>query len=267
MQEKQIKKFIEQVKLESTYKKFLKNDIINQLINIFNGDFTKLSYSSEIKNPLEIALEFYKEYNIKYYNIIIKAIQGKKIIIRKDIGKPFTDTKNNTTHITLYGNDGDIFIIVHELAHFIDRNNNPSIIPNEYWFLSETFAFYMEKKLQIWLDEKYKDLIYIRENNRMFFENKISKAIENELYYESLYKQKGIIEESDIDIGKIKSILKYDISDNIINYLLQYPLANILSHYLINNHLIQDDSELFKQCININLYEILQDYSKSKRTI
>ncbi len=34
MKEQQIKKFIEQVKLELTYKKFLKIDIIYQLIDI-----------------------------------------------------------------------------------------------------------------------------------------------------------------------------------------------------------------------------------------
>lgn len=268
MENRQIKKFIEQVKLESTYRKIIKSDIIYQLINKFNAAFDKKNYSSEIENPLEIALQFYKEHNVKYYNLIIEGIESERIIISEDSGKSFTDTKNNTTYIRLYGKDGDLFIIVHELAHFIDRNSNPTIIPDEYWFLSETFAFYIEKKLEIWLgSEKYKDLISTRTNNRMYFESKMLKAIENELYYESLYKQKGTIEESDIDIKKIKSIIQYDVSSNIVNYLLQYPLANILSDCLINNRLIQNDNEIVEKCMNMNLYKILEDYFANQKTL
>lgn len=269
MKEQQIKRFIEQVKSELTYKKILKSDIIYQLINIFNTasvTLEKQNYSSEIENPLEMALEFYKEYNMEYYNTIIENIQNRRIIINKNIGKSFTDTKNNTTNISLCGNDGDLFNIVHELTHFIDRNSKPPIIPDEYWFLSETFAFYIEKRLENWLLNKdYKDLIYTRRNNRIFFENKMLEAIENQLYYENLYRQKGIIVESDIDIKKIKSIIKYDVPYNIVNYLLQYPLANILSSCLINNYIIQDDNQLVEKCINMDLYKILEDYSASTK--
>ncbi|MBE6154632.1 MAG: hypothetical protein E7163_03580 [Firmicutes bacterium] len=266
MENQQIKKFIAQVKLESTYRKILECDIIYQLINIFNVEIDKQSYSCEIENPLKIALQFYKEYNTQYYNTIIEQIKSKRIVISQNNGKSFTDTENNTAHIRLYGNDGDLFTIVHELAHFIDRNNNPPIIPDKYWFLSETFAFYIEKKLEIWLkNKKYKDLISTRKNNRIYFENNMLKAIENELYYESLFRQKGTIEVSDIDIKKIKSIMQFDISSNIINYLLQYPLANILSDYIINNHLLSNDCELAEICINIDLYKMLENYLSNKK--
>lgn len=93
------------------------------------------------------------------------------------------------------------------------------------------------------------------------------EAIENELYYENLYKQKGRIVESDIDIKKIKSIIKYDVPYNIVNCLLQYPLANILSSCLINNYIIQNDNQLVEKCINMDLYKILEDYSLSKKTL
>ena len=67
------------------------------------------------------------------------------------------------------------------------------------------------------------------------------KAVENELYYEKIYQENGIIEEKYIDIQKIKSIKRQDVSFNIVNYLLQYPVANILSNYLINNNLVHSD--------------------------
>ena len=102
---------------------------------------------------------------------------------------------------------------------------------------------------------------------RIYFENKMLEAIENELYYENLYSQNGIIVESDIDIKKIKSIMKYEVPSNIVNYLLQYPLANVLSSYLINNHIMQDDNQLVEKCINTDLYKVLEDYSVIKKTL
>ena len=104
--------------------------------------------------------------------MIIENIKNEIIVISKVSGKSFVDTKNGKAYIKLYENDNDLFIIAHELAHFIDRNSNTTIIPDKYWFLSETFAFYIEKKLEIWLkSEKYENLISTRTNNRIYFEN------------------------------------------------------------------------------------------------
>ena len=49
------------------------------------------------------------------------------------------------------------------------------------------------------------------------------------------------------------SIIKYDVPYNIVNYLLQHPLPNILSDYLIDNNIIQDDNELAEKCMNLDL--------------
>ncbi|MDD6223977.1 MAG: hypothetical protein PUB18_03155 [bacterium] len=56
MKVKEIEEFIEQVKLESTYRKFLKINIIYQLTNIFNGDFIKQIYSNKIEKTLIMML-------------------------------------------------------------------------------------------------------------------------------------------------------------------------------------------------------------------
>lgn len=118
--------FIEKVKLESNYRKFVKTDVIYQLINIFNGNYKKHHYPKKIKNTLEVALEFYKYYNNQYYNMILEAIHNNK---------SFVDTQSNKAFIKLFGNDADIFVLVHEFAHFIDINCNPHIIPSEYKFI------------------------------------------------------------------------------------------------------------------------------------
>ena len=266
MEKIDIKNFIEQIKLESTYRKFLEKDIIYQLIDIFNIEITKIDYLVTIKNPLKLALQFYKEYNIEYYNMILEGFKNKRIIFQNK-EKSFTDTQNNKAYIKLQGNDGDVFILVHELAHYIDRNSNPHIVPDEYWFLSETFAFYVEKKLENWLiSDKYNKLIYTIINNRKYFEKRMVIAIKYELYYEDLFNKNGNIFDSDIDLKKIEYIKRFNVSSNIVNNLLEYPLAYILSNYLINNSLLQNDNELVKTCLNTNLYEILNDlFNKNKK--
>lgn len=267
MKNSQVKEVIRKIKDESQYKKFVERDIIYQLIDIFKCNYNKLNYPIRIKNPLEISLEFYKEYNEKYYKMILDGIDSGKIIITDNSGKSFTNLKNKNAYINLFGNDSDIFVIVHELAHYIDINSNPQIISDKYWFLSETFAFYMEKKLEAWLNhEKYKDLISIRRNNRIYYESRMLTAIEIELYYEELYKEKGIIEENDIDFEKIKILENYNES-NLVNYLLQYPLANILSNYLIQQNIIIKDDEFINICLNVNLYEIIKKHANKNKKI
>ncbi|HIU40282.1 MAG TPA: hypothetical protein IAB68_03190 [Candidatus Aphodocola excrementigallinarum] len=263
MKDSETKEFVKKVKVESAYRKFIKKDIIYKIINIYDKNFNKQSYPNKIDDPLKIALDFYKNYNINYYNIIINGLRNKRIVISKENGKSFVDKENNKSFIRIYDNDADVYVIVHELAHFIDGNSNPKIVPNQYWFLSEVFSFYMEKKLELYLkNEKYSDLISARINNRMYYESKMVEAIKNELWYEDLYRKNGVIKKEDIYIKKIKTIIKYDIECNIVNYLLMYPVANILSDKLIKDAIITNDNELVKECLNMNLYDVLEDYQQ-----
>lgn len=267
MEESFIELFIKRVKLESNFHKFLKEDLIYQFIDYFKKDYTKKQYSKNIENPLKIAIKFYKDYNIQYYEILLNGIRNGKININDTIKKSFVDTKNNKIFIRLSGNDSDVFVLVHEFAHFIDRNLNPTIIPDEYNFLCEVFPFYIEKQLEFWLsDKKFYDLIQIRRENRMYFESRMINAIESELFYESLYKESGQIEVEALDSVKIKSIMSYDYDLNIglINYLLRYPLANVLSDYLISNQLVKNDADICKICLNTNLYEVLKSIKQEK---
>lgn len=259
MNEELGKSFLERVKLESNFHKFLKEDIIYQFIDYFKKDYIKKQYPKNIENPLEIALQFYKYYNKKYYEMILNGINENKIIISDDVEKPFVNTESNKAFIKLCGNDSDLFILVHEFAHFIDRNCIPKIIPNEYHFLCEVFSFYMEKQLELWLhDKKYENLIQIRRNNRKYFESRMLNAVEYELSCERLYKETGKIELDNLDTTKVKSIMRYnDLNVGFVNYLLRYPLANILSEYLIHNQEIKNDADICKICLNTNLYDIM----------
>lgn len=260
-------KFLEMIKLESTFHRYLKRDVINRFIVIFNGDYENKKYSKEIDNPLDFALQFYKDYNVSYYQMILKGIEERKIIISKDINQSFVDTFSGGAFIELENNDSDIFKLVHEFAHFIDRNLAPSIIPDEYYFLSEVFSFYMEKKLEIFLEEsKYSDLIATRRNNRVFFESKMMKVVAYVLKVEDLYKDSDKVSEEFLDSTRIKKVMNYDYDLNvgIVNYLLQYPLANVLSSYLLSEHGLLKDQDIFKACLDTNLYEALESKTLKK---
>lgn len=199
--------------------------------------------------------------------MILGAINNDRIIINDENEKSFVNTESNRAFIKLFGNDSDLFILVHEFAHYIDRNLSPTIIPNEYNFLCEVFSLYMEKQLELWLnDKKYDNLIEIRNNNRMYFESIMLNAIEYELFCEKLYKESGQINISDLDKSRIKVIMSYDydLSDGLVNYLLRYPLANILSDYLISNQALNNDNDICEKCLNTNLYEILENYKIMK---
>lgn len=258
-----IRKFIEKVQVESSYKKFLKLDIIEQMISIFKGNYQKSAYPNQISNCLELALQFYKNYNYKFYKMIVYGIENKKIIISRKILKPYTDTDKGMAYIRMYENDGDLFLLVHEFAHYIDRNSEPKIISSNLDCLSEVFSFFMEKQLELWLPkDKYDDLIFARRNNRIYFESNMLKAVEYELYYEKLFYKNGKIEEDEMDIEKIRFIMKYANRD-LINYLMRYPLANVLSDYLVNIKFNIDKEDLCEKCLQTDLYSVLHGWSNN----
>lgn len=267
MKNYELNQYIERIKIESNSHKFLKEDFIKQLITTFKKDYFKESYLKTIKKPLEIALQFYKDFNPLYYEMLINAINNQEIIINSNIEKSDTDTENKKIYIKPSENDSDLFMMVHEFAHYIDLNCNPPIIPNEYSFLCEVFSLYMEKQLELWLDnQKYEKLIKTRKNNRMYFESKMLTAIEYQLMYERLWKETGKIELSNLDIDKVKWIMRYDYDqkDGLVNYLLRYPLANILSDYLINNSLVEKDQDISKICLATDLYKVLEYFKNEK---
>ena len=258
-----IRKFIEKVQVESSYKKFLKLDIIEQMISIFKGNYQKSAYPNQISNCLELALQFYKNYNYKFYKMIVYGIENKKIIISRKILKPYTDTDKGMAYIRMYENDGDLFLLVHEFAHYIDRNSEPKIISSNLDCLSEVFSFFMEKQLELWLPkDKYDDLIFARRNNRIYSESNMLKAVEYELYYEKLFYKNGKIEEDEMDIEKIRFIMKYANRD-LINYLMRYPLANVLSDYLVNIKFNIDKEDLCEKCLQTDLYSVLHGWSNN----
>ena len=77
--------------------------------------------------------------------MLINGLNNGSIIISDSLLKSYVDTTAAQAYIKLNGNDNDLFILVREYVHYIDRNMSPPIVPDTYWFFAETYAFYLEK--------------------------------------------------------------------------------------------------------------------------
>lgn len=261
------KSFIEQVVKESSKKKILTREALDLLIDFFTGDYPKEEYPKTIKDPKSLALEFYKKYNENYYDMLINGLNNGSIIIEDSLLKSYVDTTTAQAHIKLNGNDNDLFILVHEYAHYIDRNMSPPIVPDTYWFFAETYAFYLEKQLELYLGKEYPEyhnLIQARRNNRMHYESKMVDALATELHYEDLYRKKQNLSAEDIDESDMNRVARYNFTIEIVNCLSQYPVANIISSRLLANNLVKDEHEFVDACLSIDLISILSGTENKK---
>lgn len=234
----------------------LKKDFILELIDEFNVFVEKLMYPDNNVGSLSVALDFYKNFNLDYYNMIIQGINNKDIILDGDSSN--VNTKSCKAYIKLMGNDGDIITIVHELAHYIDSKSNPHIVPNNYWFLEETFAFYIERELEKFLGQEYKYLFDIRKNNRLYMEKNMLEIIKLALHYENEYFKNGKLELTEKDSKNIKRIMKVG-ENNLINFCLSYPIANITSLYLVNFCTNVTHENFCELCLSYNIEEFFYD--------
>lgn len=233
----------------------LEKDFVLELIDEFDISIDKLNYPDNNLASLELSLNFYKNFNLNYYNIIIDGINNKEVIVSDEFNS-HVNTKNSRAYIKLMGNDGDVITIVHELAHYIDRKLN--IVPDKYWFLGETFAFYIERELEKFLDQKYEYLFDIRKNNRLYMEKNMLQLIKLALHYENEYLKNGKLELTQQDSKNIKRIMKVG-EDNLINFLLSYPIANITSLYLINFCSNMTKDNFCELCLTYNIKEFFRE--------
>lgn len=253
--------FIKKVEIESNYKKFLRPDLIKKIAAIYKQiNLEEIEYKKDLDVCIELALEFYREYNYDYYLMIINGILNNEIQYIDYNSVSFVDTETNTACIKRFWNDSDVFVVVHEFAHYIDRKSN--IIPDKYNFLAEVFSRFIERKLMEFLVKKgLGTLVNVRMNNMLYTDSVMLKAIEYQLHCEEIYKQNGKLTDDDLDIEKIKLVMGYSQS-NLINYYLRYPIGTILSDYLINNDLVKSNTLFAKRCLETDLYDVSDDFAR-----
>ena len=240
---KQILNCLEElIEREAQYTLVLSLNEITQLKKGFSFSIDHPHYPKNSLDSFAIVSTFFKKNYPKYYDMIQDGIEKGSIRISHDIAtmkKSCFDFITMTSYILLQENDGDLFLLVHELGHFIDVNLSPTLVPYEKNYLCETIAFYMEKKLQSYLlslDKRYQDLIDMRILARLYFEKRFLKRIDHLLFYINLYQKHGFIPNEYYDEKKIQPLLTKNY-DHLIDYYLRYPLGNLYSTYLINHEM------------------------------
>lgn len=235
----------------------LKEEFILELIDEFDVPINKLDYPNNKLDNLSISLNFYKNFNLGYYNIINQGINNEDIIISNEFNS-HVETESSKTYIKLMNNDGDIIMIAHELAHYVDRALKPHIVPDKYWIFGESFAFYIERELEKFLGQKYEYLFDIRKNNRLYMEKNMLQIIKLALHYKNEYLKSGKLELTEKDSKNIKRIMNLG-HDNLINFCLSYPIANITSLYLMNFGSNIDKENFCELCLSYDIKKFFED--------
>lgn len=257
-----IERFYNKIAEQSKYVKVLDVRIIKQMAELFEGKRKLIKYGhDEVDDALKMALDFYKDYNFEYYQIITQSIENGEIDLNSDVNK--VNTSSNKCYIKSIGNDSDLYIIVHELAHFIDRKTG--IIDDKHHFFSEVVSLYMEKMLEKYLEERNlcPNLIKARKSNRIRFERDMLRAMSYELYYEELYRDNPDKVKENIDMEKLKYIMGYD-SNNLVNYYIRYPIGNILSEYMLEHPEIKLQPKLANNLFKIDIRNLVNIYVDKK---
>lgn len=89
------------------------------------------------------------------------------------------------------------------------------------------------------------------------------KAIKYQLKYEKMYLERGTLRKEDINPKEMQLIKQYDYP-NLINYLIMYPIANVISDYLINFYSKLSDINLCQICLDTNLYEAIEIFQSKE---
>lgn len=250
-----LEQFYNRIQIESQYTKKLNNITIELIINKFNYRCEMMYYPVTVENPLKLVLNFYKNYNLKYYQMIIDGINKRKI--NMNASGNYFDIKNNICNINIKGNDSDIFLLVHEFAHYIDRELKPHIILEKHIILCEVFSYYMELEFEKSLTLEYSELIRIRRNNRMHsIVNKV-KMIELELYYEEEYLKQPSKFTNKINLNDARKLIKGN--NNLVNTYLRYPIGIILANYLQQNRL-RVSSSISNYLYELDIYDIIDKF-------
>ena len=119
-------------------------------------------------------------------------------------------------------------------------------------------CFLYWKRTRKKLGQKYEYLFEIRKNNRLYTEKNLLQIIKLALYYENEYLKTGKLELKEEDSKNIKRIMNIG-HDNLVNFCLSYPIANITSLYLINFCSNITREEFCKLCLSYDIKKFFKD--------
>lgn len=251
-----IDRFKTKVREESKYSKWLDHETIQMLDDYFLYCTFKKKYDRSDNDALDIALSFFYQYFKEYYGIISKGLSNGKIMISEYAPGNYTLPDERFSYVKLAGLESDMYIIIHELAHYIDVSLHPRIIREKKWVYAETVPFFVERTFESKEYQMYYRVINTRKTNRNHSTYDMLQAIKLMLKYEDHYRCFGNIDDI-LDEGEVKRIMSLR-TPNLVNSFLKYPIAILYSAYMLENN-ISLQKRLDTRLDSFDIHAIMRD--------
>lgn len=204
---------------------------ILKLINLFDIKAVRFRYEHKLSDPLDIALKFYKSFNRKFYDIIAQGILQDRVLIGPFCKKSYVNAKTKLCFIKPVGTDEDVYIMVHEMAHYVNVMLDDAFVDRSNVIYTEVFSYYIERLFDRYLIENgYLDLAIIRHQNRIESTCNIARNLKDFLELKKLYEKNvlGLLKEQE----KIQRILRCK-KDYPAQFYLRYLVGNLYSKTLV----------------------------------
>ena len=234
---------------------------VQKLIELFDVNAIKFKYENTLPDPLRVALEFYKAYDEQFYEIISLGILNDRILIGDFVKRSHVNVDKKMCYIKTEGNDHDVYVMVHEMAHYVNAILGQKFIDRNNVIYTEVFSYYMERQLDKFLLEKgYHQLVFTRYQNRTHSTCETARSLKNFLDLKRIYETNkfGLLFEKD----RITKLLRCD-RNYPAQFYLRYLIGTIYSRRLA---LEESDRPFISRINSLNLDDEISKFRRENLT-
>lgn len=240
----------------------ISEESIQKMIKLFDVKAIMFKYEKTISDPLRTALEFYKEYDKEFYEIISEGILNDRILIGDFVKRSYVSVDKKLCFIKTEGNDHDVYVMIHEMAHYVNAMLNQKFIDRNNSIYTEVFSYYMERQLDKFLIARgYYEVVFARYQNRTYSTCETAKSLKNFLTLKRIYETNklGLLLEQD----RIEKVLRCD-RNYPAQYYLRYLVGTIFSRRLAME---ESDKPFIERIKALDLDEEIARFSKENVTL
>ena len=204
---------------------------------------------------------FYKAYDEQFYEIISFGILNDRILIGDFVKRSHVNVDKKMCYIKTEGNDHDVYVMVHEMAHYVNAILGQKFIDRNNVIYTEVFSYYMERQLDKFLLEKgYHQLVFTRYQNRTHSTCETARSLKNFLDLKRIYETNkfALLFEKD----RITKLLRCD-RNYPAQFYLRYLIGTIYSRRLA---LEESDRPFISRINSLNLDDEISKFRRENLT-
>jgi len=234
---------------------------VQKLIELFDVNAIRFNYEKTLSDPLRTALEFYKSYDEDFYEVISWGILNDRVIIGDFVKKSHVNVEKRMCYIKTEGNDHDVYVMVHEMAHFVNAILGQKFIDRNNVIYTEVYSYYMERQLDKFLSKRgYIQPVFARHQNRTYSTCEAARSLKDFLELKRIYETNklGLFFQKD----KIEKLLRSG-----YNYPAQFYLRYLVGTIYSRRLALEESDRPFISRINsLNLDEEISKFRKENLT-